>query len=161
MTSKHASQLESENPAPDTGAGFFMRLSRLRRKSRRVLAIIFPQWLKTLFATFVWLGVMVPWVSVTTIYAQFGSGVMTGVGMALFAGIAGHVWPTRTPPWRTVVIVALFTAWLGSTLLLAGLGAYGLTITGLAGSLLILMRINENGRKVVRALLRRPLATKV
>jgi hypothetical protein len=151
----------TKNPAPDTGAGFFLTLRRLRRKSRRALAIFFPQWLKTLIVTFVWLGVMVPWVSVTTIYAQFGSGVMAGVGMALFAGIAGHVWPTRTPPWRTVAIVALFTAWLGSTLLLAGLGAYALTITGLAGSLLILMRINENGRKVYRALLRRPLATKV
>jgi hypothetical protein len=104
---------------------------------------------------------MVPWVSVTTVYAQFGSGVMAGVGMALFAGIGAHVWPTRTPPWRTVVIVALFTAWLGSTLLLAGLGAYALTFTGLAGTLLILMRINENGRKFVRATLRRPLATKV
>jgi hypothetical protein len=127
----------------------------------RLLGLIFPQWVKTLLATFVWLGVMVPWVSVTTVYAQFGSGVMAGVGMALFAGIAGHVWPTRTPPWRTVAITAIFTAWLGSTLLLAGLGAYGLTITGLAGTLIILARINENGRKVLRALLRRPLGTKV
>ena len=161
MTSQPAQKASNKNPAPKSGAGFFVSLSRISRKAARATGFIFPQWLRTLIATFVWLGLMVPWVSVTTIYTQFGSGVMAGVGMALFAGIAGHVWPTRTPPWRTVVIVALFTAWLGSTLLLAGLGAYGLTITGLAGCLVILMRINENGRKVIRALLRRPLATKV
>lgn len=161
MTSMLTKNLGTKNPTPNSGVGFFVRLDRFRRSALRVAGIIFPQWVKTFLVTFVWLGLMVPWTSVTSLYAQFGNGIMAGVGLALFASVAGHVWPTRTPPWRTVAITAILTAWLGSTLLLAGLGAYGLTVTGLAGSLFILIRVNENGRKVIRALLRRPLATKV
>jgi hypothetical protein len=136
-------------------------MGQTRRHVSRAISLIFPQWLKTAVVTLLWLALMLPWVSVTSLYSRFGSGLMVGVGLALFAAIAAHVWPTRTPPWRTVAITAVFTTWLGSTLLIAGLAGYALNITGLVGCLIVLVRINENGRKTVRALLRRPLATKV
>lgn len=161
MTSKTPRVSVAENPAPSKGAGFFVGVGRVRRTAGRVIRIIFPQWLKTLLVTLVWLGLMSPWVSVTTLYTRTGNGAMVGIGMAVSTAIACHVWPTRTPPWRTVAFTAFFSAWLGSTLLLAGFLGYGLTVTHIVCALFVLARVNQNGRKVYRALMRRPLATKV
>jgi len=138
-----------------------MRARAARRKAARVTKALFPQWLKTALVTFLWLGLMVPWASVTSLYVRSGNGLMVGYGLALLAAIGGHLWPTRTPPWRTVLFAALLSTWLGSTLLLAGFMGYGLTITGVVSLLFLLARFNQNGRKVFRALMRRPLADKV
>lgn len=161
MTSKLRTASIDENPAPASGAGFLMHLRSSKRKIARVARALLPQWLKTALITLLWLGLMSQWVSVTSLYVRSGNGLLVGYGLALLAAIGGHLWPTRTPPWRTVALVALLSTWLGSTLLVAGLMGYGLTITGVVSLLFLLARFNENGRKVFRALLRRPLARKV
>lgn len=138
-----------------------MRARSSGRKVSRVTKAIFPQWVKTVLVTFLWLGLMTPWVSVTTLYVRSGNGLLVGFGLAFLAAIGSHLWPTRTPPWRTVAFTALLSTWLGSTLLLAGFMGYGLTITGIVSLLFLLARFNQNGRKVFRAIMRRPLADKV
>lgn len=126
-----------------------------------MVGMIFPQWVKTALVTFLWLGLMMPWVSVTSLYSRSGNGLLVGFGLAFLAAIGSHLWPTKTPPWRTVAITGLLSAWIGSTLLLVGMMGYALTISGVVSLLFLLARFNQNGRKAFRALMRRPLVKKV
>lgn len=152
----------TEKPAPRSRrtAGFSASTRIAGRKVARGVARVFPQWLRTALVLFLWLGSMGFWVSVTTLYRSYPNGYMVGVGLALCTAIAVHVWPTRTPPWRTLAITGIGTAWLGSSLLLEGAGQYALTIAAVAGLLFVGARVNQNGRRLWRLARLRPLADK-
>lgn len=109
---------------------------------------VLPQWARTAFAVLVWLGMTQLYVALIAPYVVYSSARSMTVGLAIFTGISVHLWPTRTAPWRTVAWAALLTALLGSTLLTLGLGRVALSLTTVAGFGFVLIRVNQNGRRL-------------
>lgn len=129
----------------------YVRQAKTARTAQRVLAIpakVFPQWLRTALMVLVWLGSVPLYVSSVAPYVAYQSATVMTVSLAMFSGIAVHVWPTRTSPWRTVA-----WAWVGS--LAVGLlclslywGRYALTLACITGFLIVIARCNQNARKL-------------
>ena len=71
-----------------------------------------------------------------------------GVGLAIFSMLAPHLWPTRTPPWRTVAWAFLLSLTVGANLLLLNAGRYALMAATLVGFGVVILRINQNGREL-------------
>ena len=122
------------------------RVSRVRR----VLSTrVFPQPVRTVLALLLWLSLGLIWtVAVSGLNGDLGAGLVY-IGLGFFAALGAHAWPTRTPPWRTLAWTFAITIGLGSNLSLLGMGRLAVTISMLAGALFILLRLNENGRKIV------------
>lgn len=104
---------------------------------------------KTAAAALVWTvlgGIQVAAISpyVSYVYAQ---GML--FGMALSSAILLHLWPTRTPQWRTLFWAFWITGMTGSVLLMMGGGRMALTSATIAGYGFVLLRMNQNGRKLV------------
>ena len=126
----------------------------LRWTVRRWARRLFGQPVRTFLAVFLWLGSMLTYIGLVAPFAAYDSALLMGVGLALFSGIAVHLWPTRTAPWRTVMWAALVSAYTGAQLLLMDAGRFALTGAMLAGFAVVLLRIGGNGRRLV-ALVRR------
>jgi hypothetical protein len=120
-----------------------------RWAARRWLGRVFGQPLRTILVVLLWLGLMVPYVSVVATYAGYSSAAVMGFGLAVFSGIAVHVWPPRTAPWRTVAWAMVVSAFVGAQLLLLDAGRFALTGAMLTGFAIVLLRINSNGRRLV------------
>jgi hypothetical protein len=114
----------------------------------RVLRAV-RQPLCTLLVVLLWLGLMVVYVTLVAPYNAYGSALFMGVGLAVFSGIAVHLWSPRTAPWRTVAWAALVSAFAGAELLISGAGRLALTGAMLIGFAVVLLRINSNGRRLV------------
>lgn len=105
---------------------------------------------KTVAAVVMWIvvgsiqvGVIAPYVSYA--YAQ---GMLSS--LALSSAILLHLWPSRTPQWRTLFWTFWLTGGTGATLLLLGAGTMALTATTIVGFTFVALRVNQNGRKIVR-----------
>lgn len=109
---------------------------------------VVPQWARTAVAVLVWLGLTQLYVALVAPFIVYSSARSMTVGLAISTGIFVHLWPTRTSPWRTVAWTALLTAFLGSTFLTLGLGRLALSLTTVAGFGFVLLRVNQNGRKL-------------
>jgi hypothetical protein len=109
---------------------------------------LFGQPLRTFLVVFLWLTLMLPYIGVVAPYVAYGSALMMGVSLAVFTGIAVHLWPTRTAPWRTVAWAAGISAFTGAELLLLDVGRLALTGAMLAGFGVVLLRIGSNGRRL-------------
>lgn len=104
--------------------------------------------LKTVATLTVWAW-LTPFLMVAvTPYVNYWYAETTLFGMAICSAILVHVWPTRTPQWRTLFWMFWIIAGVGSTLLYLGAGTMSLTASVLAGFIFVLLRINENGRKL-------------
>lgn len=110
--------------------------------------VLFPQWLRTLLLTLVWLGTIPVYIQLISTYSIMPSARTMAVGLAMFAGLAPHVWPTRTAPWRTVLWAWGLSVLTGMIAMLLGAGPLGLTAATLVGFAVVILRINENGRKM-------------
>lgn len=104
---------------------------------------------KTVLAVLVWIALggihvvaVAPYVSY--VYAQ---GAL--FGMVASSAILLHLWPPRTPQWRTLFWLFWITGMVGSTLLMLGAGRMALTVATLVGFGFVLLRLNQNGRKLV------------
>lgn len=155
----------AKKPAPASsstraGADRVLPLKLAGRGVVRGARKIFPQWLRTSVVAFIWLGLMAFWVGVTSMRSSYSSGYLVGVSLVLFTAIGCHVWPTRTPPWRTLVFTAILTMWVGAVLLLSGATQYALTISAMCGLLFVLARMNQNARRLWRVARLRPLGDK-
>lgn len=83
-------------------------------------------------------------------YVAYGYAQTTLFGLVLSSAILLHVWPTRTPQWRTLFWLFWLVAGVGSILLQLGAGTSALTSAVLVGFLFVLLRINQNGRKLLQ-----------
>lgn len=110
---------------------------------------VFPQWAKTILVTLFWLGGMPVYVGLVSPYITYPSARSFGVGLAVSTAIFAHAFPTKTPPWRTVVWTAVGSAVTGSMMLTAGAGRYALLTATIVGFSIALLRINQGGRKLV------------
>lgn len=130
-----------------------VRLEPFRRPARwrirRWASRVFGQPVRTIVVVMAWLAVMIPYVRAVSLYVSYDSALLMGVGLAVFSGIAVHLWPPRTAPWRTVAWAAIASAVAGAHLLLAGAGRFALTGSMLIGLVVVLLRIDSNGRRVI------------
>lgn len=117
---------------------------------RKVIRFVWPQWLRTTLLVILWLSVSPVYVGLIASYDVYGSATSMTVGLAIFSGMAPHLWRSRTSPWRTVAWTALMTSVLGMGLLTMGADRYSLMIVTMIGFLFIILRANENGRKLWR-----------
>jgi hypothetical protein len=110
---------------------------------------VFGQPVRTFLVVFFWLGSMLTYIGLVAPYADYDSALLMGVGLAVFSGIAVHLWPTRTAPWRTVAWAALVSAYVGAQLLVMDAGRYAITGAMVAGFVIVLLRVGGNGRRLV------------
>lgn len=109
---------------------------------------LFPQWIRTVLAVLVWLSTVPVYTQLISPYVSLLSAQNMAVGLAMFSGIATHVWPTRTAPWRTVMWAWALSVATGMILLMSGAGPLALTGATIAGFGFVTLRVNENGRKL-------------
>ena len=74
---------------------------------------------------------------------------MACVGLAFFAAISAHLWPTRTPQWRTVFWAFIISILVGAFGLLGGLGRFALDLSLLLTILFVILRLNQNARRLL------------
>lgn len=165
MTSKasNAPEPSPENTTNDSGEGSAVRKGRRRPANyvrrakaiqtaqtvRRLPSKVFPQWLRTVIAVFIWMGTVPVYVSVISPYVAYTSATAMTVGLAFFAGLAPHLWPSRTAPWRTVAWAWLLSMILGMSALTAEWGRYALTIATIVGFAVVVARANQNARRLI------------
>lgn len=111
--------------------------------------MLFPQWLRTLLVVMLWLASIPVYMQLIAPYVSYLSARTMGIGLAIFTGLAVHLWPPRTSPWRTVAWTASVTTLVGPLFLTLGLGRLGLALTTVIGFVIVLLRLNQNGRKLV------------
>lgn len=126
------------------------KVERTLRGARKTIKVLWPQWLRTVLIVMLWLGMSPVYIGLIASYDVYGSATSMLVGLAMFSGLAPHLWPSRTSPWRTVLWTALITSSLGMMLLTAGADRYSLMIVTLVGFLFVILRANENGRRLWR-----------
>lgn len=134
---------------------FFDRpaLKHFAARSQRVYAFIgrriFPQGVRTALIALLWLGVSPIWVAAVSGTSNESGALMACVGLALFAAIGTHVWSTRTPPWRTLFWAFFLSIGVGAFGYLGGLGRFALDAAILVAVVFVVLRLNENGRRLV------------
>jgi len=123
---------------------------RVSRVTDFIGARVFPQPVRTTLAMLLWLSTGLLWTAaVSGLAGDLGAGLVY-IGLGFFAAVGAHVWPTRTPPWRTLFWTWCITIGLGSNLALLGLSRLSLTLSMIVGLGFILLRLNENGRRIGR-----------
>lgn len=122
--------------------------SRLSTRIRKVFRFVWPQWLRTVLVVVLWLGLSPFYVGLVATYDVYNSAQSMLVGLAIFSGLAPHLWPSRTSPWRTVAWTGVITSTLGMALLSLGLGRYSLMIVTIVGFLIVVLRANQNARRL-------------
>ena len=71
------------------------------------------------------------------------------VGLAVFSGLAPHLWPSRTAPWRTVAWAWVTSMLIGMTVLTMDWGRYSVTVATLVGFTIVVGRANQNARRLI------------
>lgn len=122
--------------------------SRLSTRIRKVARFVWPQWLRTLLVVFIWLGLSPFYIGLVATYDVYNSAQSMLVGLAIFSGLAPHLWPSRTSPWRTVAWTGVVTSVLGMALLSLGAGRYSLMVVTILGFLIVVLRANQNARRL-------------
>lgn len=125
-----------------------LRYFRATTFLRKLPARIFPQWVRTILVVFLWLAMTPLYVGAIATYAMYENAQLMTVGLAVFSGIAVHLWPTRTSPWRTIAWAMLLSLLTGMTGLIAGTGQFAVTGATIVGFLVVFLRVNQNGRKL-------------
>ena len=110
---------------------------------------VFPQWLRTFLMVFLWVGSTPFYVALIAPYVAYLSATVMTVGLAIFSGLAPHLWPSRTPPWRTVFWAWFLSATMGMTVLTMEWGRYALTVATLVGFTVVVARSNQNARRLI------------
>ena len=164
MTSKASSAAEPspESNDKDSGEGFgvrkgrrpanYVRRAKAMKAIRTIRAVpskVFPQWLRTFLLVFLWLGSVPLYVSLIAPYVAYRSATIMTVGLAIFSGLATHLWPTRTPPWRTVAWAWVASMVAGMTVLPLGWGRYSITVATIVGFAIVIGRANQNMRRLI------------
>lgn len=91
-----------------------------RKKSehrvRGMFARAFPQWLRTTVVVLIEMTAAMSWLAATSNSTQIAGALPVAVLHPVAVAMAAHVWPTRTPPWRTLVWTWLLS-WLVASVL--------------------------------------------
>lgn len=127
-----------------------LRYAKITRFLGKLPSRIFPQWLRTALMVFLWLAMTPLYVGAIATYSEYGTAEMMTMGLAVFSGLAVHLWPTRTSPWRTIAWALVLSMFTGASGLASGIGEYAVVVASLVGFTVVLLRVNSNGRKLWR-----------
>lgn len=111
---------------------------------------VFPQWVRTAVIVFLWLAMSPLYVGLISTYNAYSNAHLMTACLAVCSGLAVHLWPTRTSPWRTVLWALLLSMLTGMTGLLLGAGPASVTAATIVGFIIVGLRANQNGRKLWR-----------
>lgn len=115
---------------------------------RRAGASTPAQIAKTVVACVFFLTLTPMLVRLIALYRDYPAAQMGLVGLIVGGGIAVHLWPTVSPPWRTLAWAMFTMIPVGSISLMLGLGSYALTLATFVGYFIVVMRVNANGRRI-------------
>lgn len=104
---------------------------------------------KTVLATLLWAMLSPVQIMVIAPYISYPYVQGVVISIAIMSAILLHLWPTRTPQWRTLFWAFWITGAVGSITLYFGGGSSAVTIAALAASVFVFLRMNQNGRKLV------------
>lgn len=121
---------------------------RRRADTRARIDRRFLQPAKTIIAATVWLGISPLYISTIAPYVSYWYASLLLPGLVVASAVLLHLWPSRTPPWRSLVWCFFLMGAVGSLLLQMGAGTMALTAAALAGTTFMGLRINQNGRKL-------------
>ena len=120
----------------------------IRKRTRSLFSRVFPQWLRTMLVVVIEMSASMTWLAAVSNYKQLAGALPIAVLHPVAVAIATHVWPTRTPPWRTLVWTWL-ASWLTASILFvtwhvdwALYAAIGVVI------LITVARCNANARRL-------------
>lgn len=105
---------------------------------------------KTLVTAFLWLSAVPLQVATIAPYVSYMYAQVVLACIIVMSVILLHLWPTRTPQWRTLFWAFWITGAVGSAFLYLGAGTTSVTASALAATLFVLLRMNQNGRRIVR-----------
>ena len=92
--------------------------------------------MQTLFAVLFWLAFSPWYVALIAPYSMYDNAYIMAVTFAICGGLAVHLWPTRTSPWRTLAWACWLSATVGASVLLLGGGRVAFPVATAAGTLL-------------------------
>lgn len=104
---------------------------------------------KTFLAAFLWLSATPLQVAAIAPYISYLYAQSVIACIVVMFVILLHLWPTRTPQWRTLFWAFWITGAVGGVCLYLGAGTVSVTLAALASSLFVLIRVNQNGRRIV------------
>lgn len=116
------------------------------RKSLRSERLYQPA--KTVAAVMLWLFLQPVYISLTAPYVSYWFAAVMAPILAVASGLAPTIWPSHTPPWRTVAWTFFLTSAVGVLALQSNLGTVSLTLTTIAGFGFVSLRANRNARKL-------------
>lgn len=105
--------------------------------------------LKTAIALLVWTAVSPLQVAAIAPYVSWPYAQGLLVSIAVMSAILVHLWPTRTPQWRTLFWAFWITGAVSSPILYLGGGPNAVVAGALAACAFVFLRTNQNGRKLV------------
>lgn len=116
---------------------------------RKVTSTVFPQWARTTLAVFIWIICIPLYVSVVAPYSAYIATTVMGLSLAVFSGLAPHLWKSRTPPWRTVFWTFVGSVAVAMPLLTSGTGRFAVVAATIVGFCIVLLRAGQNGRRLI------------
>lgn len=125
-----------------------LETQRQKQAARRPLARVLNG-TKTVFAVGLWSMFSFAHVAVTAPYVSYPYAQSVTVSFVLMAAVLLHLWPTRTPQWRTLFWAYWIFGGVGGLLLYLSSGPMSLTVAWLVTFLFVLIRMNQNGRVLV------------
>lgn len=121
-----------------------VRARHAQTVASRVNASAPAQMLKTALVAMFWVGLSPIYVQLIATYRGYFEAQVTVLGLAVGGGIAVHLWPTKTPPWRTLMWSLALSMITGMIALTLGADNTALTVSTIVGFAVIALRTNEN-----------------
>lgn len=104
---------------------------------------------KTAVAVIAWVAVSPLQVAAIAPYISWPYAQGLLVSIAVMSAALVHLWPTRTPQWRTLFWAFWLTGAVGAPVLYLGGGPNAVVAGALAACIFVFLRMNQNGRKLV------------
>lgn len=111
-------------------------------------AQVCPQWLRTTLVVFCAMAGALSWLAATSTPEQSVYSFPIAVLYPPAVGAAAHLWPTRTPPWRTVVWTWIASWAVAAAIYLAWDSAWSLYAAVAVVVFITVTRCNANGRRM-------------
>lgn len=122
---------------------------RRRRREQQVKRSRRLQPFKTLGLAILWFATLPVYVRLISPFVSYMYAEIMVAAIIFATTVLVHLYPTRTPPWRTVFWAFWIIAFTGSIMLSFNAGTAALTTATIVGVIFIALRVNQNGRKLV------------
>lgn len=118
---------------------------RLRGQARDGL---FPEWVKTTLMAVIWFIFLPISALIVAPFHLFSASLVYSFSLLSFTLLAIHLWPPKTPKWRTMFWAFVASTLVGLLLQNLMLPQWTLFCASLTGYAVVILRVNQNGRKL-------------